>query len=387
MYEFPYVLTINAGSSSLKAEFFALPTRAVLHECVIEDIGLPSTRSTVTSSGTTTTETLTNIGHREALDVLVLFIKNHYIQQPTLVAHRIVHGGKHFTEPTRLNAESITLLRTLEALAPNHLPTQISYIEYLMNTYPAATHVGCFDTAFHAQMPHVAQLMTLPRQYSDAGVRRYGFHGLSYEYIVQTLKKSSSLPSKLICAHLGNGASICAIHNGVSIETSMGMTPSSGTMMSTRSGDIDPGVVRYMESVHALTPLEFDTLTNKESGLKGVSGTTGDMRELLALRTQNSHAQEAIDLFCYSIKKYIGAYAALLNGVDMIVFTGGIGERSAYIRNEICKNLEYLGVELLNDTTDSSRILNHPSSRVRVEVIHTDESAMMYEHALNFLAL
>ncbi len=387
MYEFPYILTLNAGSSSLKAMFYALPSQDVLHMFSIEDIGLPVTRCSITSGKETKQETLTCIEPHEALNLLTAFVKKHFVQEPTIIAHRIVHGGTFFTEPTKLTQESLDTLRTLTPLAPNHLPTQIMYLEQLFKNFTHTTHVGCFDTAFHAHMPHIAQLTTLPRKYTDAGVKRYGFHGLSYEYIVQSLRRRNALPEKLICAHLGNGASICAIRSGVSVETSMGMTPASGLMMSTRSGDIDPGVVRFMSSIEPLSIEMFDALTNTESGLKGVSGTTGDMRTLLELQGHDEHARNAVDLFCYTVKKYIGAYAALLNGVDMIVFTGGIGERSAYIRNEICKNLEYLGLEMNPNAPENFALLSTQTSRVRVEVMHTDENLVMYEHALRFLAV
>ena len=387
MYEFPYVLTINVGSSSLKAEFFAIPTRELLSVCVVEDIGLSSARSTITTSGTTKTESLTHMEPREALNLLLAFTAKHYAQQPTLLSHRIVHGGTRYTLPTRVNAEVVQTLRTLEPLAPNHLPIQLTCLEHLMQAFGRSTHIACFDTAFHAQMPHIAQLTTLPRSYTDAGLRRYGFHGLSYEYVVQTLRARNMLPEKLICAHLGSGASICAIRDGISIETSMGMTPASGLMMSTRSGDIDPGVVRFIDSKHPLSITAFDTMINTESGLKGVSGISGDMRTLLEAQTHDTHAKDAVDLFCYTIKKYIGSYAALLNGVDMIVFTGGIGERSAYIRNEVCKDMEYLGLLMEKDTPENYALLSTSSSRVRVEVMHTDESKVMYDHAMQFLAL
>lgn len=387
MYEFPYVLTINVGSSSLKAEFFAIPTRALLSTCIVEDIGQATARSTITISGTTKTESLTRMESHEAVNLILAFISKHFAQQPALLSHRIVHGGKRYTLPTRVTAEVIQVLHTLKPLAPNHLPIQLACLELLMRAYGRSTHIACFDTAFHAQMPHIAQLTTLPRVYTDAGLRRYGFHGLSYEYVVQTLRRRNMLPEKLVCAHLGNGASICAIQNGVSIETSMGMTPASGLMMSTRSGDIDPGTIHFMDSVAPLTPITFDTVINKESGLKGVSGTTGDMRTLLENQAHDQHAKDAVDLFCYTVKKYIGSYAALLNGVDMIVFTGGIGERSAYIRNEICKDMEYLGLRMEENVPEHYALLSAPSSRVRVEVMHADESAMMYDHAIQFLAL
>jgi acetate kinase len=387
MYEFPYILTLNAGSSSLKAVFYALPSREVLHTICIEDIGLPVTRNTITTGQDTKQESLMQMEPREALNVLITFIEKHFSQEPAIIAHRIVHGGTYFTEPTKLTQNSLNALRTLTPLAPNHLPVQIMHLEQLFQTFTHATHVGCFDTAFHAHMPHLAQLTTLPRKYTDAGMKRYGFHGLSYEYIVETLRRRNILPDKLICAHLGNGASVCAIRAGVSIETSMGMTPASGVMMSTRSGDIDPGVVRFMNSIEPQSPEMFDVLTNKESGLKGVSGTTGDMRTLLENQAHDQNAKDAVDLFCYTVKKYIGAYTALLNGVDMIVFTGGIGERSTYIRNEICKNLEYIGLEMNSNAPDDHALLSTPTSKVRVEVMHTDENLMMYEHALHFLAL
>lgn len=387
MYELPYILTLNAGSSSLKAELFAIPSRELRHIFIIEDIGLSSARCTITENNEAHSESLTSVEHDEALRLLISFMRKHYSQEPLVITHRIVHGGTHFTEPSRMSSYSLDTLRTLIPLAPNHLPIQISYLEQLLNTYSRTTHVGCFDTAFHAHMPQLAQLTTFPRSYRDAGLRRYGFHGLSYEYIVKTLRNRDALPEKLICAHLGSGASVCAIRDGASIETSMGMTPASGIMMSTRTGDIDPGIVRFIESVHPLTPLEFDSLVNKESGLKGVSGSTGDMRTLLEMQSTDEHAREAVDLFCYTVKKCIGAYAALLNGVDMIVFTGGVGERSDYIRRTICCDLDYLGIEIAEDIPANHTLMSTPASRVRIEVIHTDESMVMYEHALRFLAL
>lgn len=387
MYELPYILTLNAGSSSLKAVIYALPSRTVLYRFTLEDIGLPVTVCTIVSEKDTNNESLGQIDSREAVNLLVSFIKKHFTQEPMVVAHRIVHGGTYFTKPERLNTRSLSELRKCAPLAPNHLPLQISCIEQTLDAFKFSTHIGCFDTAFHAHMPHIAQLTSLPRTYEKEGLRRYGFHGLSYEYIVNTLRVRNALPEKLICAHLGNGASICAIQSGISIETSMGLTPASGLVMSTRSGDVDPGIFRFLDSIHPSSPSTLDLLLNTESGLKGISGTTGDMRTLLETQSNDPRAKDAVDLFCYTVKKYIGAYAAVLNGADMIVFTGGIGERSAFIRNSICDNLDYLGLHMATNIPDNYTVLSAPESRVTVEVMHTDENSVMYEHSLHFLAL
>jgi acetate kinase len=287
-----------------------------------------------------------------------------------------------------------TLLASLKSKSdydPEHLPKSIALIESFSQHFPSIVQIACFDTTFHTNMPNVAKLLPIPRRYFNLGLQRYGFHGLSYAYIIKTLQdvigEQVVENSNIIMAHLGNGASITAVKDGKSVDTSMGFTPASGIPMSTRSGNIDPGIAWYLMHVAKLNPDQFNELINHQSGLLGISETTGNMRELLKLQSTDTRAAEAIELFCYEAKKQIGAYAAVLGGLNILVFSGGIGEHVPEVRSQICDGLEFLGIELCEiKNMNNSPIISTEKSKATVCVVPTNEQLMIARlmcHVLN----
>ena len=261
----------------------------------------------------------------------------------TAVGYRIVHGGPRHIDPEQVTPELRNELEELTELAPDHMPDQLAVIAAVSKALPDLPGVACFDTAFHRHMPRVAQLYGLTRELADAGVIRYGFHGLSYGYLVEELRREGALPERLIIAHLGNGSSMAAIRDGVSMDTSMGLTPTGGFMMGSRSGDLDPGVVLHLMRSRGMSADEVNRLVTKDSGLKGLSGFSSDMQELVEASATNANASEAVDVYCYQARKFLGAFAAALGGLDLLVFTGGIGENSSYVRERIALGLTALG--------------------------------------------
>ena len=272
----------------------------------------------------------------------------------------------------------------------DHLPDEIKLIEIFLKRYPDMHQVACFDTAFHSSMPRVAQLLAIPRRFDSAGVHRYGFHGLSYAYLMEELahvagKKAAK--GKVILAHLGNGASMAAVHHNKSVDTTMGFTPAGGMIMGSRPGDLDPGVAWYMLESENMTPKKFNSLINHESGLLGISETSSDMRDLLAKESDDIRASEAVALFCYQAKKWIGAYAAALGGVDTLIFAGGIGENCPVVRSRICEGLEFLGIQIEKKLNmDNAPVISTNNGKVTIRIIHTDEELMIAKtvnHILN----
>ena len=261
----------------------------------------------------------------------------------TAVGYRIVHGGPRHIDPEQVTPELRNELEELTELAPDHMPDQLAVIAAVSKALPDLPGVACFDTAFHRHMPRVAQLYGLTRELADAGVIRYGFHGLSYGYLVEELRREGALPERLIIAHLGNGSSMAAIRDGVSMDTSMGLTPTGGFMMGSRSGDLDPGVVMHLMRSRGMSADEVNRLVTKDSGLKGLSGFSSDMQELVEASATNANASEAVDVYCYQARKFLGAFAAALGGLDLLVFTGGIGENSSYVRERIALGLKAWG--------------------------------------------
>jgi len=298
--------------------------------------------------------------------------------QVTAIGHRVVHGMGH-SRPEAITLNLINELKSFVNYDPEHLPAEIRLIELFVEKFPNLPQFACFDTMFHQTMPVVAQTLAIPRRYKQKGIRRYGFHGISYQYLTEQLSLLSPngvLSDKVIIAHLGSGASLAAIKNGQSIDTSMGFTPGAGIPMSTRSGDLDPGVASYLLNQEKLSPTEFNHMVNHEAGLMGVSETSADISELLKVRNTDNRAAEAVDLFCYQVSKYIGAYAAALGGVDTLVFSGGIGEHLPDIREQVCSNLGFLGIVLDgNKNTNNADIVS--SGRVHVRVMATNEALMM----------
>ncbi len=391
----PALLTVNAGSSSVKWALFQVAAPPVRTEAGhIERIGLPDGIVTVTDPATGRQERrVAQVpSHREAARLLIEHLtesgKGAGIQA---IGHRVVHGGTRYADPEVVSAEMIDALRRLSPYDPEHLPAELALIEALAGQYPRAPQVACFDTGFHQHLPPVARLMAIPRRYEKQGVRRYGFHGLSYAYLMEELERvagQEAARGRVILAHLGNGASMAAVRNGVSIDTSMGFTPTSGLPMSTRSGDLDPGLVSYLARTEGLTADQFHHMVNAQSGLLGISELSPDLRDLLAQEGRDARAADAVALFCYHGKKYLGAYAAALGGVEQLVFSGGIGEHSAVVRARMCEGLEFLGIHLdraLNDA--NAPIISRQQSRVTVRVIRTDEESQIARSLCRVLTL
>jgi acetate kinase len=297
------------------------------------------------------------------------------------VGHRIVHGGPTHWQPQRITPQLIEDLRRFSPFDPEHLPAEILLLESLHRRFPEVPQIACFDTAFHHKLPRVARQLTLPRRYEAKGVRRYGFHGLSYSYLMQEIERlagKKAAHGRVILAHLGNGASMAAVRDGHSLDTTMAFTPASGLMMSTRAGDIDAGLVAFLAHSEQMTAEQFNRMVNHESGLLGVSETSSDMRELLTHETEDVRAAEAIALFCYQAKKCIGAYAAALGGLDTLVFAGGIGENQPLVRARICEGLGFLGVGIDAPCNAANAcLISSNASRVVVRVIRTDEELMI----------
>jgi acetate kinase len=297
------------------------------------------------------------------------------------VGHRVVHGGERHVRPCRVTGELLGDLRALAPYDPTHLPLQIALLEAVGRRCPALPQVACFDTAFHAGLPAVARLLPLPRRLAERGVRRFGFHGLSYQWLLLEIERQSgpaAARARLVLAHLGGGASLAAVRDGRSVDTTMGFSPTGGIPMATRSGDIDPGVVAYLARTEGLGAEAFAAMASEESGLLGISGTSGDMRELSARAPSDPRAAEAVDLFCYEVKKRIGAFAAALGGIDRLVFTGGIGEHAADVRARVCAGLEHLGIRLDPRRNDAhASVISAADAPVPVQVIPADEERMV----------
>lgn len=296
------------------------------------------------------------------------------------VGHWLVHGLQH-TEAVKISIELLTELKEISLFDPEHLPAEIKLREILSKRYPALLQIACFDTSFHTSMPHIAKLLPIPLKYFDKGIQRYGFHGLSYAYLMQKLHEISGNKvsnKKVILAHLGNGASLAAVKNGKCVDTSMGFTPASGLIMSTRTGDLDPGAAWYLMQVEKLTSEEFNHLINYESGLLGISETSADMQELTKNKDVDNRAANAFKLFCYQAKKLVGSYAAALEGLEILVFSGGIGENSSEVRKQICTGLNFLGIELDEIKNENNElIISTNSSKVIVYIIRTNEELMI----------
>ena len=306
------------------------------------------------------------------------------------VGHRVVHGMTH-TEPERVTPALLEELHRITPYDPEHLPREIELIEAIKKRRPELPQVACFDTAFHRTMPRVAKLLPLPRRYDAQGVQRYGFHGISYSFLMEELARigdPSAIKGRVILAHLGNGASIAAVRDGRSIDTSMGFTPTAGLVMSTRTGDLDPGIVSYLTATERMTAKEFQRMVNYESGLIGLSETSSDMRDLLSCEGKDVRAAEAVELFCYQAKKWIGSYAAVLGGLDTVVFAGGIGENAPAVRQRICEGLSFLGIRLdAANNEKSAAVISAESAPVKVRVIPTDEELMIARSVRRVLGL
>lgn len=390
---FHNILTINSGSSSIK---FSLYRMGSVETAVLSGtIGGISRGSGIfhvkDGDGRTVLEShLQPRDHGAALREIIKWLKSSPAAQHfDSVGHRLVHGGNRFSLPHLVTPDMMETLDELMPLAPDHLPHEINAIKVFEGSYPDIKQVACFDTAFHRSMPGIAQIYALPGDLRRQGVLRYGFHGLSYEYILGELRKEAGVKASegcVVVAHLGNGASMVALKNGTSMDTTMGFSPAGGLVMSTRSGDLDPGVILYLFREKALDVPAVNRMVNKEGGLLGVSGISPDMKDLLDAEAENQHAAEAVDLFCYQARKFLGAFAAVLGGLDILIFTGGIGENAPSIRRRICENMEFLGIRLDPTRNDVNRpIISHDHSPTTVRVMKTNEELMIARHTYNLI--
>jgi acetate kinase len=391
----PRILTINGGSSSIKFALFEAgdSLRRIL-QGAIERIGLPETSLQVQDANPADSfsRLVTAPDHALAVGVLLDWIEQRLGRDAlAAVGHRVVHGGPNYSEPERITAEMVEELRRLSPFDPEHLPEEILLTEAFHNRFPDLPQVACFDTAFHHDLPRVARMLPIPRQYEAQGVRRYGFHGLSYAFLMEELARlagAEAARGRIILAHLGNGASLSAVHGGRPVDTSMGFTPAAGVPMSTRSGDLDPGLVWYLAREENMNAQQFNEMVNSRSGLLGVSETSSDMRDLLDHEKQDVRAAEAVALFCYQVKKWIGGFAAALGGLDTLVFAGGIGENAPRVRARICDGLGFLGIELDdNRNTANEGVISRDAIRVAVRVMHTDEEVMIAKSVCRVLNL
>jgi acetate kinase len=391
----PHILTINGGSSSIKFALFEAgdPLRRIL-EGGIERIGLPE--ATLRVKGLNPSDNFSQPvaapDHTVAVGALMDWIEKRLGRDAlTAVGHRVVHGGPKYSNPQLITKEMVEDLRQLTPFDPEHLPEEILLTEAFHRRFPDLPQVACFDTAFHRDLPRVAQLLPIPRRYEAQGVRRYGFHGLSYSFLTEELARqagSEAAQGRVIFAHLGNGASLAAVHRGKPVDTSMSFTPTAGVPMSTRSGDLDPGLVWYLARTEKMSAKQFNEMVNFKSGLLGVSETSSDMRDLLDRETQDVRAAEAVALFCYQVKKWIGSFAAAMGGLDTVVFAGGIGEKAPVVRARICDGLEFLGIELEEkQNAANADVISAAASRVTVRVIHTDEEWMIANTVCRVLGL
>ena len=384
------LLTINTGSSSLKAALYRLREDTTeTPELRVEAIrigGRGGSVRLVDGRGETLDECRDDLpDHAAALDALMSRLRDWGLDRDNLAAagHRVVHGGDRHREPQRVAPGVVADLRALVPIDPNHLPQAIAAIEAVGRAYPAVPQVACFDTAFHRRMPRVARLYALPSRLAKEGIIRYGFHGLSYEYVIEELRRlePEAAAGRVVVAHLGNGASMAAVRDGVGVDTTMGFTPTGGLVMGTRSGDLDPSVPLFLLEERGLSPTEVSDLLNKQAGLLGVSGTSADMRDLLQREADDARAAEAVALFCYQAKKFLGALAAALGGLDALVFTGGIGEHSATVRERVCEGLAFLGIRLDPDRNAvHAPVISSDAAAVTVRVLPTDEDLMVARH-------
>jgi acetate kinase len=386
----PVILCLNSGSSSLKFAMFRLvdgETR--IAEGAVERIGDDTAKARTGDGGgkfwissgpndPAIERTDRFADHEAAVVATMNAIVEAKLPAPDAVGHRIVHGGPRHRRPERIDAALIDSLRRVVRFAPLHLPSEIRAIEAVSGRFADLPQVACFDTAFFGDLPELSRRFPLPRELHDQGLRRYGFHGLSYEYLVEAL--GANVAGRAILAHLGNGSSMAAIRDGVPIDTTMGLTPTGGIMMGTRSGDLDPGLVLYLLDAGYATR-DVERLVNRESGLLGVSGTTSDMKTLLERRAHDERAALAFEMFCYHARKAIGALAAALGGIDSLVFTGGIGQNAPPVRERICAGLEHLGVHVdRSHNLEPRAVISPDGSPCVVRVVPTDEELMIARH-------
>lgn len=382
------ILCLNGGSSSLKFAIyrFSGAKEERIFSGAVEAIGEDSGKAWLRSGDKALQETSGKFpDHTTAVETMFAALQKQGVERLEAAGHRIVHGGPKFITPQLIDEKLKAALKELIPFAPLHLPDQVAMIEAVAAHFPELPQVACFDTAFHSRMPEVAQRFALPQKLWEQGIRRYGFHGLSYEYVVGKL--GPDLGRRAIIAHLGNGASMVALKDGLPMDTSMGLTPTGGFMMGTRSGDLDPGVlIHLLKAGYSADQLE--KLLDHQSGLLGVSGQSSDMKALLQKSKTSNTVRMAVKMFTYQVRKFIGAYAAVLNGLDTLVFTGGIGERAAEVRADICSGLEYLAIAVdMEANGRNAEVISQPGTKCTVRVVQTDEDLMIASHTRNVVPL
>jgi acetate kinase len=389
------VLTINGGSSSIKFALFQpgdSPRRLLAGE--MERIGLADA-VLATKGGNGQPPERINVtapDHLQAVKALLDWLEKRVgTGAVAAVGHRVVHGGPRYTKTCLVTPELIDELKRLSPLDPAHLPGEIALIEAFGQHFPGLPQIACFDTAFHHDMPRVAQLLPVPRHYEAAGVRRYGFHGLSYAFLMHELARTAgpdAAQGRVVLAHLGSGASMAAVRGGKCLDTTMAFTPTAGLVMGTRCGDLDPGLLIYLLRGGRLSADQLDELVNRRSGLLGVSEISPDMRDLLAREAADPRAADAVGLFCYQAKKWLGAFAAALGGLDTLVFAGGIGENAPEVRARICDGLGFLGIQLsAARNAANAALISTDASPATVRVIRTDEELMIVQEVQRLLGL
>jgi acetate kinase len=389
-----FVLTVNSGSSSIKFALYPAdsPTTRLLSG-KLERIGLPKPVFTIHDGpDKAAPRVIAASNHLVAGELLIRWLDEHIgFARVDGVGHRVVHGGLKISQAQVVTPQLIRELRRISPYDPEHMPSGIQLMEVFHQRCPQLPQVACFDTAFHRDMPRVAKLLPIPRRFDAKGVQRFGFHGLSYSYLMEELKRIAGVKAargRLILAHLGNGASLAAVRNGKSIDTSMGFTPAAGIPMSTRSGDLDPGLFWYLSRTEHMTDKQFHVMVHHQSGLLGVSQISPDMRDLLAREGEDVRAAEAVALFCYQAKKWMGAFAAALGGLDTVIFAGGIGENAAEVRARVCEGLEFLGIRLdAKKNRASAAVISSRASSVTVRVIRTDEEVTIAKTVCRVLRL
>ena len=392
--EKPSVLALNGGSSSIKFALYRMgdPPRRGL-EGKVDRIGLRGTTFAFNDPVRNQHDScvIGDLGHRAAANFLFDWLdKQIGLDSIKAAGHRVVNGGANYSEPHFVTKEMLDELRRISPYAPEHLPSEIALIDLTSARLPGLPQVACFDTAFHRSMPRVAKILPIPRRFAAQGVERYGFHGLSYAFLMQELARAAGAGAahgRVILAHLGNGASLAAVRDGKSIDTSMGFTPTAGVPMSTRSGDLDPGLVLYLARTEGMGAEQFHQMVNHQSGLLGISETSSDVRDLLSREANDIRAAEAVALFCYQVKKWIGAFAAALGGLDTLVFAGGIGENAPVIRARICEGLGFLGIRFDEARNAAGEpVISAEGSPAQARIIRTDEDVMIATAVFRIIA-
>jgi acetate kinase len=388
------ILTVNGGSSSIKFALYqmgAQPQKGLHGK--IDRIGLLGTSFAFDDPARKQQDELDidERDHRSAANFLLDWLDEQIgLSSITAVGHRVVNGGAKYREPHPITRAVLEELRRISAFAPEHLPSEIDLIDMIDERMPGVPQLACFDTAFHRDMPRVARILPIPRRFASKGVERYGFHGRSYEFLMEELARVAGVDAakgRVILCHLGNGSSLAAVSNGESVDTSMGFTPAAGVPMSTRSGDLDPGLVWYLAQAEQMTAQQFHRMINQDSGLLGISETSSDLRDLLGREASDVRAADAVALFCYQVKKWIGAFAAALGGLDTLVFSGGIGENAPAIRARICEGLRFLGVHLdENRNAAGEPVISADQAHVQVRVIRTDEDVIIARAVFRMLS-